>query len=87
MQILAEETVLARKIDNVIFGSVLLPMGEGVDKMEDDEFHSDSSEDDEVTIIKDRFGHKTKSDYERRKQAPEGHKTEVFKGSFRTTRR
>ena len=59
---LAEESILARNMNNVIFGSVLLPKGDHVE--EDDDFRTDSSEDDEMTIIKDtRMGHKTKSDY------------------------
>ena len=63
LQILAEESILARNMNNVILGSVLLPKGEN-DDLEVDDYDSNSSEDEEL-VVKDnsRFGHKTKSDY------------------------
>ena len=86
IQMLAEESVLARNQQNIVFGSVLLPMGEYVEGA-GDEYHTDSSEEDDEKIFKDRMVFQNKSESMRHRNISDAHKTEVLKGSFRVSRR
>ena len=78
---LAEETILSRNLNNIIFGSVLLPMGE--EKGKNDDLTPDSSDGEDEKIFKDRMfyqKHKTRSEFTRRSNIPESHKSLLMRG-------